>query len=248
MKFSTEPSLYLFLVIVIWAFLIIFFELSGVILPNGGPCEELYMISFDCEPSNLMTMSIELWLGLIAAIIVTAIFRKKEQDEKNKRRREGLKQICDRFVHAMEHVTAVNNIVRRYYAQNSPSNTLQDNTLNLNITKNQCDRSIRGLLDGVKALENSLLLVSGDLEHNVMSGIRFFIDTVRTNTKLFENKFSDEIALSGLVGNANATKDRLNRIAPDLIKNAELELKELTTKVRQGNYDSKDVIDFVWKK
>ena len=247
MKFSTEPSLYLFLAIVIWAFLKIFFGMNDFIFPNAIPCEELYMFSFDCDPSNMTTMGIELSIGLIAAIILAVYFRKKEQREKEQRKREGLKQICDRFIHTLEHVNGVDDRVRQYYKISTSTDTTINYPENVNLTKKQCERRIQGLRSSAAALENSLVLVAGDLDHNIKSGMRFFVDVVERDTELFKNQFSDNEKLCGLVGNANATKEKLNKYAPDLIKNAELELNDLKKKIKEGTNVSKEIIDFVWK-
>jgi len=246
MKFSTEPALYLFLATVFWAFLTIFFEMNNFIFLGTEPCKELYMLSFDCDPSNMTTLVVELSLGLVAAIILALYFRKKERREKEQRKREGLKQICDRFIHTLEHVTGVDDKVRQYYGiiqSQGPSN----NPANVSYTKKQCEDRIQGLRSSIGALENSLLLVAGDLDHSVKSGMRFFVDVVERDTVLFENQFADFEKLSGLIGTANATKERLKKYAPDLIENAELELEDLKNKIKQGKNVSNEIMDFVWK-
>jgi len=247
MKVSTEPALYLFLAVVIWAFLEIFFGMNDFIFPDKTPCKELYMFTFHCDPSNMTTMAMELSIGLIVAIVLAVYFRKKERREKEQRKKEGLKQICDRFIHTLEHVTSVNDKVRQYYRIITSSDTTINYPANVSLSKKQCEDRIQGLRGSAEALENSLVLVAGDLDHSIKSGMRFFVDVVKRDTILFDNQFSDNEKLSGLVGTANATKERLKKYAPDLIENAELELKDLKNKIKQGTNVSKEIMDFVWR-
>lgn len=197
--------------------------------------------------TNWFTLSIEMMIGLFVAIGVTVYFKEKEHRGQEQKRKEGLKQICDRFIHSLEHVKAVNEKVRQYYRIINSNDLSINYSANVELVKKQSELRIQGLRNSATALENSLLLVAGDLEHNIKSGMRFYLDVVERDTSLFENEFSDMQKLDGLVGVANATKERLVKTNPTLIKNAESELEELKQKIQEKKNASQEIMDFVWK-
>ena len=197
--------------------------------------------------TNWFTLSIEIMLGLFVAIGVTVYFHKKQIMEKENKNRNALKQIFDRYVYVLEHVKFVEKNIIQYYRIITSTDKKINYPENIETTRRKCENSMKGLELSAKTLENSLILLAGELDHKIKSGLRFFLDVIDRDKILFDVESLDMEKLKGLIGTAEETKKRLTEYGPELMQNVELKFEELKDKIKKGGVSSTEIMDYVWK-